>query len=163
MSAPYPKTSALNTVIIVLVHTGVTVSFCPQDTTNNNIFFRGNNIWKPAGRYFCFGLFSGKVCLGLLDSKGELESRRTRLRRNETSVVTGSFKQHDGMLKEQELQTQWMLPRGLENDVPMNKKTKNNSAESVVFRKSPKSQQMTSLSLRSMWFLRKAEKKENGC
>lgn len=38
MSAPYPKTSALNTVIIVLVHTGVTVSFCPQDTTNNNIF-----------------------------------------------------------------------------------------------------------------------------
>lgn len=121
MSAPYPKTSALNTVIIVLVHTGVTVSFCPRDTTNNNIFFRGSNIWKPAGRYFCFGLFSGKVCLGLLDSKGELESRRTRLRRNETSVVTGSFKQHDGMLEEQELQTQWMLPRGLENDVPMNK------------------------------------------
>ena len=37
-------------------------------------------------------------------------------------MVTGSFKQHDGMLEEQELQTQWMLPRGLENDVPMNKK-----------------------------------------
>lgn len=39
-------------------------------------------------------------------------------------MVTGSFKQHDGMLEEQELQTQWMLPRGLENDVPMNKKKK---------------------------------------
>lgn len=38
-------------------------------------------------------------------------------------------------------------------------KKKQNSAESVVFRKSPKSQQMTSLSLRSMWFLRKAGKK----
>lgn len=48
-------------------------------------------------------------------------------------MVTGSFKQHDGMLEEQELQTQWMLPRGLENDVPMNKKKQKTTVQNQLF------------------------------